>query len=102
MIGKRIFRMLLLMCLAGWVTVVEYRHNGVQPLFTAMLLGITLWAGFCLWADPDENASALARGGETGGRAAGNGGGPGEPCVPVAPKVTVAEPEPAATKLRQA
>ena len=70
--------MLLLTCLAGYVMVVEYYHNGIHLLFTVMMLIIALWVGHCLWEDPDKSS-----------------GGPDDPRVPIAPKEMAADPAPA-------
>ena len=79
MVAKRIIRILLLTCFAGYVSIVEYQRNGIQLLFTVMMLGITFWAGCCLWEDPDETEGALPRDarepvGRVGGDSDGNGG----------------------------
>ena len=62
MVNSRILRMLLLACFAGYVAYVDYLSHGVQPLFVAMLLGVTFWVGWCLWGDPDAGASPRGRG----------------------------------------
>lgn len=49
--------MFLLACFAGFVMTVEYSIVGIQPLFVTMLLGVTAWAGHCLWEDPDDDGA---------------------------------------------
>ena len=49
--------MLLLACSAGYVAYADYLSHGIQPLFAAMLLGVTSWAGYCLWEDPDAGGA---------------------------------------------
>ena len=50
--------MLLLACFAGYVMYVDYLRHGIQPLFIAMLLGVTSCTGWCLWEDPDAGGAA--------------------------------------------
>jgi hypothetical protein len=68
-------RMLLLACSAGYVAYVDYLSHGIQPLFAALLLGVTAWTGYFLWEDPDAGGpSPPGRGG--GPDWPGRGGGP--------------------------
>ncbi len=50
--------MLLLACSAGYVAYVDYLSRGLQPLFVALLLGVTSWAGYFLWEDPGAGGAA--------------------------------------------
>ena len=64
MVGRRMLRMLLLACSAGYVAYVDYLSHGIQPLFAALLLGVTAWTGYFLWEDPDAGGpSPPGRGG---------------------------------------
>jgi len=74
-VGRRMLRMLLLACSAGYVAYVDYLSHGIQPLFAALLLGVTAWTGYFLWEDPDAGGpSPPGRGG--GPDWPGRGGGP--------------------------
>ena len=66
--------MLLLACSAGYVMGIHYLSRGLEPLFVAILLGVTASAGWCLWEDPGAGGPAMP------GRGEGRGGGPdGDP-----------------------
>jgi hypothetical protein len=78
--STRITRILLLACFSVFVLVVEFRRSGFQPIFTVMVLGVTLWAGYHLWREPKRGASGRSGGdgGPDGGGESGDDGGGGD------------------------